>query len=82
MVTGASRRFCTKEEGAYYSPLDCKLWRLTKQRLLETIPHTYGRAKAWQLTRAGRWHLRYLKEGEDYGGTKGLPFQPFWFLHA
>ena len=76
-VVTVTQRFGLSDIGAR-----CKLWRLTKQRLLETIPHTYGRTKAWQLTRAGRRHLRYLKEAEDYGGTKGLSFQPFRFLHA
>ena len=66
-VVTVTQRFGLSDIGAR-----CKLWRLTKQRLLETIPHTYGRTKAWQLTRAGRRHLRYLKEAEDYGGTKGL----------
>jgi hypothetical protein len=45
---------------------------LKKQSLVETIPDTYGRTKAWQLTRAGWRHSRYLQEAEDYGGPRGL----------
>lgn len=48
-----------------------KLWRLTKQNLLETDPESRN-PKTWQLTRYGRRHLDYLREAEDYGGTKGL----------
>ena len=51
----------------------CKMWRLTKQCLLETNPEGYGRTKGWRLTRAGWRHLRHLEEAEEYfGGTKGL----------
>ena len=46
----------------------CKMWRLTKQSLLETNPEGYGRTKGWRLTRAGWRHLRYLEEAEEYGG--------------
>jgi hypothetical protein len=45
---------------------------LKKQSFAETIPDTYGRTKAWRLTSAGRRYLAYLREAEDYGGTKGL----------
>ena len=66
-VAAATQRFGLSDTGAR-----CKLWRLTKQRLLETIPDTYGRTKAWRLTRAGWRHLRYVEEAEEcYGDPKG-----------
>jgi hypothetical protein len=65
-VATVARHFRLSETGAR-----CKMWRLTKQCLLEINPESY-KPKTWQLTRAGRRHLRYLKEAEDYGGTKGL----------
>ena len=49
----------------------CKLWRLTKQGLIEPIPENVCREKAWQLTRAGRRHLAFLRSSERrLGGTE------------
>ena len=39
----------------------CKLWRLTKQGLIEPIPENVCREKVWQLTSAGRRHLEFLR---------------------
>jgi predicted ArsR family transcriptional regulator len=66
-IVTVAQRFRLSESGAR-----CKLWRLKKQSFVEAIPDTYGRTKAWQLTSAGRRYLAYLREAEDYGGTKGL----------
>ena len=66
-IVTVAQRFRLSESGAR-----CKLWRLKKQSFAETIPDTYGRTKAWRLTSAGRRYLAYLREAEDYGGTKGL----------
>ena len=66
-VVTATQRFYLSDIGARG-----KFRRLVKQGLLETIPHTYGRTKAWQLTKAGWRYLAYLREAENYGGTKGL----------
>jgi len=67
-IVTVAQRFHLSESGAR-----CKLWRLKKQSFAETIPDTYGRTKAWQLTKAGWRHFRYLQEAEEYfGGTKGL----------
>jgi uncharacterized small protein (DUF1192 family) len=67
-VVTVAQNFGLSEVGAR-----CKLWRLTRQSLLETNPEGYGRTKGWRLTRAGWRHLRYLEEAEEYGGgTKGL----------
>jgi predicted ArsR family transcriptional regulator len=48
-----------------------KLWRLTKQTLLEVNPESH-KPRTWRLTRSGWRHLRRLREAENYGGTKGL----------
>jgi hypothetical protein len=48
-----------------------KLWRLTRQTLLEINPES-GKPKTWQLTRSGQRHLAYLREAEDYAGPRGL----------
>jgi len=66
-VVTVAQNFGLSETGAR-----CKMWRLTKQCLLETNPEGYGRTKGWRLTRAGWRHLRHLEEAEEYGGTKGL----------
>ena len=67
-VVTVAQNFRLSETGAR-----CKMWRLTKQCLLETNPEGYGRTKGWRLTRAGWRHLRHLEEAEEYfGGTKGL----------
>ena len=67
-IVTVAQRFRLSESGAR-----CKLWRLKKQSFVETIPDTYGRTKAWQLTKAGWRHFRYLQEAEEYfGGTQGL----------
>ena len=67
-VVTVAQSFHLSEVGAR-----CKMWRLTKQCLLETNPEGYGRTKGWRLTRAGWRHLRHLEEAKEYfGGTKGL----------
>ena len=60
-IVTVAQRFRLSESGAR-----CKLWRLKKQSLAEAIPDTYGRTKAWQLTKAGWRHFRYLQEAEEY----------------
>jgi hypothetical protein len=62
-----ANRFRLSESGARV-----KMCRLRKQSLVEPIPGTIGRGKAWQLTKAGWRDLRYLQEAEQYlGGTEG-----------
>ena len=61
-------RFGLSESGARV-----KMSRLREKNLVEPIPDTIGREKAWQLTKAGWRYLRYLQKAEQYlGGTKGL----------
>jgi hypothetical protein len=61
-------RFGLSESGARV-----KMSRLREKNLVEPIPNTIGRERAWQLTKAGWRYLRYLQKAEQYlGGTKGL----------
>jgi hypothetical protein len=65
-VVTVAQYFRLSEAGA-----KVKLWRLSKQSLLQINPESY-KPKTWQLTRAGRRDLAYLTEAEDYGGPRGL----------
>ena len=65
-VATVAQHFRLTEPGA-----KVKLWRLTKQTLLEVNPESH-KPRTWRLTRSGWRHLRHLREAENYGGTKGL----------
>jgi predicted ArsR family transcriptional regulator len=65
-VATVAQHFRMTESGA-----KVKLWRLTKQTLLEVNPESH-KPRTWRLTRSGWRHLRHLREAENYGGTQGL----------
>lgn len=58
--------------GLTYNGAKVKLWRLTKQGILEARLELDGKTKTWWLTPAGEQQLQYLAEAERCGGTKAM----------